>query len=49
MTTKIIVIIGVSVAAVVGMYFLGRCADKGDTDDKGTSAAEKGNAGGKEA
>ena len=27
MTTKIIVIIGVSVATVVGMYFLGKCAD----------------------
>ena len=34
MTTKIIVIIGASVAAVVGMYILGRCADKGDADTK---------------
>ena len=34
MTTKIIVIIGVSVAAVVGMYFLGRCADRGNAEAK---------------
>lgn len=34
MTTKIIVIIGLSIAAVVGMYILGRCADKGDFDAK---------------
>lgn len=37
MTTKIIVIVGLSVAAVVGMYILGRCADKGDSDAKGKS------------
>ena len=49
MTAKIIVIIGVSVAVVAGVYFLGKCADKGNTDDKGTSAAEKGKTGCKEA
>ena len=30
MTTKIIVIIGVSVATVVGMFLLGKCADRGN-------------------
>jgi hypothetical protein len=34
MTTKIIVIIGVSVATVVGMYFLGKCADRGNAEAK---------------
>lgn len=48
MATKIIVIIGVSLAAVVGMYLLGKYMDKGNADDKGTSAAEKGKNGGKE-
>ena len=35
MTAKIMVIIVASVAAVVGMYILGRCADKGDADANG--------------
>lgn len=35
MTAKIMVIIGASVAAVVGMYILGRCADNGDADANG--------------
>ena len=39
MTTKIIAIIGLSIAAVVGMYFFGKCADKGDTDEKGKDGA----------
>ena len=34
MTTKIIVIIGVSIATVVGMYFLGKCADGGNAEAK---------------
>lgn len=37
MTAKIIAIIGLSIAAVVGMYFLGKLADKGDSDVKGKS------------
>ena len=39
MTAKIIVIIGVSVAAVAGMYFLGRYTDKGNVDDREAPAA----------
>ena len=35
MTTKIIVIVGLSIAAVVGMYILGKLADKGDAQAKG--------------
>ena len=34
MTTKIIVIIGVSVATVVGMFLLGKCADRGKAEAK---------------
>ena len=34
MTTKIIVIIGVSVATVVGMFLLGKCADRGNAEAK---------------
>jgi len=34
MTTKIIVIIGVSVATVVGMFLLGKCADRGNAKAK---------------
>ena len=34
MTTKIIVIIGVSVAIVVGMFLLGKCADRGNAKAK---------------
>ena len=34
MTAKIIVIIGVSIAAVAGMYMLGRCAEKDDAKEK---------------
>ena len=49
MTTKIIVIIGVSVVTVVGMYFLGKCADRGNSNDKETAATENGKTGGKEA
>lgn len=30
MATKLVIIIGVAVAAVVGMYFLGKAADKGN-------------------
>ena len=40
MTAKIIVIIGVSAAAMVGMYILGRCADKGDADAKGKNDSQ---------
>ena len=32
MTTQIIVIVVTSIAVVVGMLFLGKCADKGNTD-----------------
>ena len=32
MTTRIIVIVVASIAAVVGMFFLGKCADKGNAD-----------------
>ena len=43
MTTKIIVITGISIAAVVGMYILGRRADKGGTDAKGDKILHRGN------
>ena len=32
MTTKIIVMVVASIAVVVGMFFLGKCADKGNAD-----------------
>lgn len=32
MTTRIIVIVVASIAAVVGMFFLGKCAGKGNAD-----------------
>ena len=32
MTTNIIVIVVASIAVVVGMFFLGKCADKGNSD-----------------
>lgn len=35
MTTKIIAIIALSVAAVACTSFLGKCADKGNSGDKG--------------
>ena len=34
MTTKLIVIIGVSIATVVGMFFLGKLADGKDKEQK---------------
>ena len=40
MTAKIIVIIGASVATVVGMYFLGKCADKGNDEAKPDAPSE---------
>ena len=32
MTTRIIVIVVASIAVVVGMFFLGKCAGKGNAD-----------------
>ena len=40
MTTKLIVIIGASVATVVGMYFLGKCADRGNAEAKSDAPLE---------
>ena len=34
MTTKLIVIIGVSIATVVGMFFLGKLAEGKDAEQK---------------
>ena len=34
MTTKLIVIVGVSIATVVGMFFLGKLADGKDKDQE---------------
>ena len=34
MTTKLIVIIGISIATVVGMFFLGKLADGKDKDQE---------------
>ena len=34
MTTKLIVIVGISIATVVGMFFLGRLAEGKDTEQK---------------
>ena len=34
MTTKLIVIIGISVATVVGMFFLGKLAEGKDAEQK---------------
>lgn len=33
MATKLILIVGISVAAVVGMFFLGKYMDKGNAED----------------
>ena len=34
MTTKLIVIVGISIATVVGMFFLGKLADGKDKDQE---------------
>ena len=34
MTTKLIVIVGISIATVVGMFFLGKLADGKDTESE---------------
>ena len=34
MTTKLIVIVGISIATVVGMFFLGKLADGKDDKDQ---------------
>ena len=39
MSTKIIIIIGVSVASVIGMYFLGKAAD--GKEEKADTPSEK--------
>ena len=39
MTTKLIVIVGVSIATVVGMFFLGKLAD--DKGEKNTGTEKK--------
>lgn len=40
MTTRIIVIVGVSIAVVVGMYFMGKCADKGNAETKSDTSSQ---------